>query len=137
MLLFSSSNKETFFVREALLCKDQMEHKFFNTGGVAGRAEFEYICSICGADPDETPLVSDAVLGIAPDGRKLLPICEDCHDRKLKPRSFGKADQPKAKAARRESRGIAKAAGRAIKDVQWCSLLWHPHSLMTPHDCVI
>jgi len=51
-----------------------VEHEFFNTGGAAGRAEFEYICSICGADPDESPLVSDAVLGIAPDGRKLLPI---------------------------------------------------------------
>ena len=101
--------KETFFVREALTCKDQVEHEFFNTGGVPGRAQFEYICSICGADPDESPLVSDAVLGIAPDGRKLLPICEGCHGGgKLKPRAFGKADQPKAQAARRKSREIAK-----------------------------
>ena len=84
---------------------------FFNTGAVAGRTEFEYICSICGANPDESPLVSDAVLGVAVDGKKFLPICEDCQGMGLgrKLRIFGKVSQPKAQASKRTAR---KAAGR-------------------------
>ena len=92
--------KETFFIREAQSCHDPVEADFFNTGGTAvrhcasilacvpsasrlplpaahlhyllhqGRAEFEYICSECGADPEQSPLVSDAVLGLH-DGKKL------------------------------------------------------------------
>jgi hypothetical protein len=34
-----------FFVREAQTCEDPVEKDFFNTGAVAGRTEFEYICS--------------------------------------------------------------------------------------------
>ena len=37
--------KGTFFVREAQSCRDVVESDFFNTGGVQGRTEFEYICS--------------------------------------------------------------------------------------------
>ena len=40
--------KDTFFAREAISCKDRMQDDFYNTGGVGGRTEFEYICSICG-----------------------------------------------------------------------------------------
>lgn len=66
--------KRLFYVREAQSCRDPVEADFFNTGGVQGRTEFEYICSLCGADPEHSPLVSDAVLGLQ-DSRKLLPIC--------------------------------------------------------------
>jgi hypothetical protein len=92
--------KETFFVKEARSCTDWVERDFFNTGGVKGRIEFEYICSICGAPPEDSPLVADAVLGLR-DGRKLLPCCEDCHAAKKKPLAYGKADQPMAQAAKR------------------------------------
>ena len=70
--------KETFFVKEARSCTDWVERDFFNTGGVKGRIEFEYICSICGAPPEDSPLVADAVLGLrdAREGRKLLPCKE-------------------------------------------------------------
>ena len=68
--------KETFFVKEARSCTDWVERDFFNTGGVNGRTEFEYICSICGAPPEDSPLVADAVLGLR-DGKKLLPCCEE------------------------------------------------------------
>ena len=81
--------KETFFVKEARSCTDWVERDFFNTGGVKGRTEFEYICSICGAPPEDSPLVADAVLGLR-DGRKLLPCCEDCHAAKKKPLAYGK-----------------------------------------------
>ena len=54
-------SQRQLFVREAQTCEDPVEKDFFNTGAVAGRTEFEYICSICGANPDESPLVSDAV----------------------------------------------------------------------------
>jgi len=104
--------KATFFVKEAQSCRDPVERDFFNTGGVAGRVDFEYICSICGADPDDSPLVADAVLGTR-NGLKLLPICEDCHAdaKKLKSlRTYGKADQPKAKAAKRTRKAEAAAA---------------------------
>ena len=37
--------KETFFVKKARSCSDSVERDFFNTGGVKGRTEFEYICS--------------------------------------------------------------------------------------------
>ena len=77
-----------------------VERDFFNTGAVNGRAEFEYICSICGAPPEDSPLVADAVLGLR-DGKKLLPCCEDCHAAKKKPLAYGKADQPVAQAAKR------------------------------------
>ena len=60
---------------------------------------FEYICSICGASPEDSPLVADAVLGLR-DGLKLLPCCEDCYAAKKKPLTYGKADQPKAQAAK-------------------------------------
>ena len=76
------------------LTRFSVEADFFNTGGTAvrhcasilacvpsasclplpdahlhyllhqGRAEFEYICSECGEDPEQLPLVSDAVLGM-------------------------------------------------------------------------
>ena len=61
---------------------------------------FEYICSICGASPEDSPLVANAVLGLR-DGLKLLPCCEDCYAAKKKPLTYGKADQPKAQAAKR------------------------------------
>ena len=61
-----------------------VERDFFNAGGIKGRTEFEYICSICGAPPEDSPLVADAVLGMR-DGKKLLPCCEDCHSAKKKP----------------------------------------------------
>ena len=92
--------KETFFVKEARSCSDWVERDFFNTGAVKGRTEFEYICSICGAPPEDSPLVADAVLGLR-DGKKLLPCCEDCHTAKKKPLAYGKADQPAAQAAKR------------------------------------
>ena len=101
--------KETFFVKEARSCTDWVERDFFNTGGVKGRIEFEYICSICGAPPEDSPLVADAVLGLR-DGRKLLPCCEDCHAAKKKPLAYGKADQPMAQAAKR-ARKVERADG--------------------------
>ena len=77
-----------------------VERDFFNTGGVNGRTEFEYICSICGAPPEDSPLVADAVLGLR-DGKKLLPCCEDCHAAKKQPLAYGKANQPVVQAAKR------------------------------------
>ena len=53
-----------------------VERDFFNAGGIKGRTEFEYICSICGAPPEDSPLVADAVLGMR-DGKKLLPCREE------------------------------------------------------------
>mmetsp|Transcript_50029 Transcript_50029/g.106919 ORF Transcript_50029/g.106919 Transcript_50029/m.106919 type:complete len:117 (-) Transcript_50029:294-644(-) len=101
------------------MCNDPVQRDFFNTGGVAGRNEFEYICSHCGASPAESPMVADAVLGIAPDGKKLLPICESCHERGVKLRGYGKADQAKArqqtagtKRKEREARGSGSGNGR-------------------------
>ena len=48
--------------------------------------EFEYICSLCGAPPEDSPLVADAVLLLGlRDGKQLLPCCEDCHAAKKKP----------------------------------------------------
>ena len=96
--------KETFFVKEARSCSDWVERDFFNTGGVKGRTEFEYICSICGASPEDSPLVADAVLGLR-DGKKLLPCCEDCHTAKKKPLAYGKANPA------HEAGGQARAQG--------------------------
>ena len=103
--------KRTFFVREAQSCRDHVEADFYNTGGVQGRTEFEYICSICGANPDDSPLVSDAVLGTR-DGKKLLPICEDCHGKGLLKnlRAYGKADQPAAQKETRAKKAQLKSA---------------------------
>ena len=105
--------KETFFVKEARSCTDWVERDFFNTGGVKGRTEFEYICSICGAPPEDSPLVADAVLGLR-DGKKLLPCCEDCHAAKKKPLAYGKANQPVAQAAKR-ARKAEERTERAAK----------------------
>ena len=103
--------KGTFFVREAQSCRDHVEADFFNTGGVQGKTEFEYICSICGANPDDSPLVSDAVLGTR-DGKKLLPICEDCHGKGLLKnlRGYRKADQPAAQKEKRAKKAQLKSA---------------------------
>ena len=110
--------KETFFVKEARSCTDWVERDFFNTGAVKGRTEFEFICSICGTPPEDSPLVADAVLGLR-DGKKLLPCCEDCHAAKKKPLAYGKADQPVAQAAKRkrkaEQRESAPEGERARK----------------------
>ena len=93
--------KETFFIKEARSCADWVEREFFNTGGVKGRTEFEYICARSAApQPEDSPLVADAVLGLR-DGKKLLPCCEDCHAAKKKPLAYGKADQPVSQAAKR------------------------------------
>ena len=94
---------------------DWVERDFFNTGGVKGRTEFEYICSICGAPPEDSPLVADAVLGLR-DRKKLLPCCEDCHAAKKKPLAYGKANQPVAQGqpsarARRRSGRSARPNG--------------------------
>ena len=105
--------KETFFVKEARSCTDWVERDFFNTGGVNGRTEFEYICSICGAPPEDSPLVADAVLGLR-DGKKLLPCCEDCHAAKKQPLAYGKANQPVAQAAKR-ARKAEERTERAAK----------------------
>ena len=66
--------KETFLVKEARSCANWVERDFFNSGGVRGRTEFEYICSICGAPPEDSPLVADAVLGMR-DGKKAPRSC--------------------------------------------------------------
>ena len=99
--------------KEARSCMDWVERDFFNTGGVKGRTEFEYICSICGAPPEDSPLVADAVLGLR-DGKKLLPCCEDCHAAKKKPLAYGKANQPVAQAAKR-ARKAEERTERAAK----------------------
>ena len=108
--------KETFFIKEARSCLDWVERDFFNTGGVKGRTEFEYICSICGAPPEDSPLVADAVLGMR-DGKKLLPCCADCHAAGKQPLAYGRADQPKLQAAKRKRKaeqreGAAKLPAR-------------------------
>ena len=68
------------------------------------RTEFEYICSYCGADPDDSPLVSDAVLGVQ-GGKKVLPICEDCYGAGRKPKPDGKADQVVLQKERKKKNG--------------------------------
>ena len=104
-------------MREAIACTDPVEREFFNTGGVKGRTEFEYICSLCGADPDPdkggSPLVADAVLGLSDSGNKFLPLCVSCHSEgnRKEWRTFGKADQPAAKA----SRATAKRKVRRVR----------------------
>ena len=92
-------------MREAISCSDHVEPAFFNTGNVKGRETFEYVCSICGADPQDCPLVADAILGLR-DGQHLLPICEACHQAGEKSKPYGKADQAK------------KAQGKAAKKRQ-------------------
>jgi hypothetical protein len=99
--------KETFFVKEARSCSDRVERDFFNTGGIKGRTEFEYICSICGAPPEDSPLVADAVLGLC-DGKKLLPCCTDCHAAGKQPLAYGRTDQPKLQAAKRKRKAAQK-----------------------------
>ena len=114
--------KETFFVKEARSCSDWVERDFFNTGAVKGRTEFEYICSICGAPPEDSPLVADAVLGLR-DGKKLLPCCEDCHAAKKKPLAYGKADQPVAQAAKRARKAEERTESAAKRSARG------PHSI--------
>ena len=109
--------KETFFVKEARSCTDWVERDFFNTGGVKGRTEFEYICSICGAPPEDSPLVADAVLGLR-DGKKLLPCCEDCHAAKKKPLAYGKANQPVAQAAKRARKAEERTESAAKRSAR-------------------
>ena len=94
-----------------------MERDFFNTGAVKGRTEFEYICSICGAPPEDSPLVADAVLGLC-DGKKLLPCCEDCHAAKKKPLAYGKADQPVAQAAKRARKAEERTESAAKRSAR-------------------
>ena len=96
-------------MKEAISCNDRVQPEFYNTGGVKGRTEFEYICSICGADPECSPLVADAVLGTK-EGKKFLPICEDCHGRGMKSNLYGKKDQQKAAAMSTGAKRKAKAA---------------------------
>ena len=67
--------KETFFIKEARSCSDRVERDFFQHGGGLGAGRVRYI--ICGAPPEDSPLVADAVLGLR-DGKKLLPCCTDC-----------------------------------------------------------
>jgi len=151
--------KETFFVKEARLikarsCTDWVERDFFNTGGVKGRTEFEYICSICGAPPEDSPLVADAVLGLH-DGRKLLPCCEDCHAAKKKPvwkgrpahgaggqacAQGGGADGERGQTAPARGRGRGRGRGRAglrrgqlpdslrTRTRRWAVLARHPRA---------
>lgn len=105
--------KEKFFLKETISCNNHVQPEFFNTGGVKGRTEFEYICSICGADPECSPLVADAVLGTK-EGKKFLPICEDCHSRGMKSNLYGKKDQQKAAAESTGSKRKAKAAATGL-----------------------
>jgi len=78
-----------------------------------GLDEFEYICLVCGADPECSPLVADAVLGTK-EGKKFLPICEDCHSRDMKPNLYGKKDQQKAAAVTTGAKRKAKAAATGL-----------------------
>lgn len=105
--------KETFFLKEAISCNNHVQPEFFNTGRVKGRTEFEYICSICGADPECSPLVADAVLGTK-EGKKFLPICEDCHSSGKKSNLYGKKDQQKAAAVSTGAKRKAKAAATGL-----------------------
>ena len=63
---------ELFYNSEALTCRNDMELNFFNYGGLRGRDEFEHVCSLCGNDPTELPLVDKAKL-TPPLGKVTLP----------------------------------------------------------------
>ena len=47
---------ETFHVRQALTCRDPVEPSYFNYANVRGSVDLEWVCSHCGAGPEESPL---------------------------------------------------------------------------------
>ena len=106
--------KETFLVKEARSCANWVERDFFNSGGVRGRTEFEYICSICGAPPEDSPLVADAVLGMR-DGKKLLATAVLGAAKTATPRrsSRWRTVRPTSPMFRRPSASARRSRGRA------------------------
>ena len=70
------------------------------------RAEFEFVCAICGKSHEESPL-DETPLG-ATEGKTALPLCEDCKADNKKPVLVGKANPTEKAVEKRKEKRIAK-----------------------------
>ena len=79
-----------FFNKEELSCRDDVELAFFNPQGKAVQCEFEHVCARCGNGPDDSPFKDPKEFNT--EGRRPLPLCTECHDKKTTPVLVGKAN---------------------------------------------
>ena len=84
---------DTFYISEALTCRNEMELSYFNYGGLRGRMEFEHVCARCGNFPNESPLVDKAKFASTlPQGKIPLPLCTECFESGKEP-IVGRSDR--------------------------------------------
>eukprot|EP00966_Prymnesium_polylepis_P248824 5753133-Prymnesium_polylepis.1 len=93
---------ETFHVKQARSCKDDVEPEYFNYSNVRGCADLEWVCASCGAGPNESPLDPSTcgkgdITGysgfVLLQGQLMLPMCMGCRSKKVKPILVGSTSQ--------------------------------------------
>ena len=115
---------EEFHVKQTLTCRDAVEPSYFNFTNVAGRVDLEWVCSLCGAGPDESPLdpatcgsgdVSGCSGFAMSMGKMVLPMCICCRrDPKNKLVVVGTTNQ----VEKERERQAAKQAARKVRDAK-------------------
>ena len=107
----------TFHVRQALTCRDDVEESYFNFNNVRGCVDLEWVCAICGAGPDESPLdpttcgggdVSGYTGFAMKAGQMMLPICLGCQKQNKKSPLVGTAKQVEKERERQEAKRAEK-----------------------------
>ena len=110
---------ETFHVKQARSCRDDVETEYFNYSNVRGRAEFEWVCTRCGAGSEESALDPSTcgkgdVTGYSgfefSQGQLMLPLCMGCRSRKVIQVLVGTTNQVEKERELREKQAAAKAA---------------------------
>ena len=123
---------ETFHVRRAITCRDPMEQSYFNHGNVRGCVDLEWVCSRCGAGPNESPLDPKTcgrgdVTGYSgfafSKGQMMLPTCMTCMakwqasgDKKLAPILVGTTNQVDKERSRQEAKAKQRASKKAAAE---------------------
>ena len=85
----------------------------YNVHKKRGRAEFEFVCAICGKSHQESPL-DETPLGATDrtEGKIALPLCEDYKADNEKPVLVGKANLKERAVEKRTAKRTAKADAR-------------------------
>ena len=114
---------ETFHVRQALTCRDAVESSYYNYTNTRGSVDLEWVCSLCGAGPDESPLDPATCGGgdisgysgfALSKGQMVLPMCVCCR-RENEPVLVGTTKQVDKERERQAAKKVARKAHDAKK----------------------
>ena len=109
---------ETYHVKRIHTCRDVVESTYFNYSNVRGCADLEWVCSRCGAGPEDSPLDPKTcgkgdVTGYGgfamSEGRMVLPMCTGCRSKKFEPILVGTTSQVEKKRERQAAKQAARA----------------------------